>query len=88
MPENFPEELFENQSVGRVVVDTRSSLAAARQQAAEQAERMYLQEQLATHRGRVDATAAAAGITPRQLHKLMTKHGLKKEDFKTGPTAQ
>ena len=88
MPENFPEELFENQSVGRVVVDTRSTLAATRQQAAEHAERMYLQEQLAAHRGRIDATAASSGITPRQLHKLMTKHGLKKEDFKTGPMAQ
>jgi DNA-binding NtrC family response regulator len=88
MPENFPEELFEHQSVGRVVVDTRSSLAAVRQQAAEHAERMYLQEQLAAHRGRIDATAASSGITPRQLHKLMTKHGLKKEDFKTGPMAE
>jgi DNA-binding NtrC family response regulator len=88
MPESFPEELFENQSVGRVVVDTKSSLAAARKQAAEHAERMYLQEQLAAHHGRIDATAASSGITPRQLNKLMTKHGLKKEDFKTGPMAQ
>jgi len=82
MPESFPEELFEQQSVGRVLVDIGASLATTRQQAAEHAERMYLQEQLAAHRGRIDATAAAAGISPRQLHKLMTKHGLKKGDFK------
>jgi DNA-binding NtrC family response regulator len=87
MPENFPEELFESQSVGRVLVDTDSSLASARKQAAEDAERMYLREQLASHRGRIDATAAAAGVTSRQLHKLMTKHGLKKEDFKSEPVA-
>ena len=83
MPDSFPEDLFERQSIGKALVDTGSSLATARKQAAEHAERTYLQEQLAAHRGRIDATAAAAGVSPRQLHKLMTKHGLKKEDFKT-----
>ena len=81
-PECFPEELFEDRAVGRLDVDTTSSLAAVRQRAAEHAERLYLIEQLTLHHGRIDATARAAGITPRQLHKLMTRHGLKKEDFK------
>jgi DNA-binding NtrC family response regulator len=84
-PESFPEELFEQQPVGRVSVDTDDSLAKTRQRAAEHAERIYLQEQLAAHRGRIDSTARAAGITPRQLHKLMTKHGLNKNDFKSVP---
>jgi DNA-binding NtrC family response regulator len=82
-PESFPEELFAQQTIGRVPVDTSETLASARQQAADHAECIYLQEQLTANRGRIDATAAAAGITPRQLHKLMTKHGLRKEDFKT-----
>jgi len=50
----------------------------------DEAERIYLKQQLAAHDGRIDATAQAAGITPRQLHKLMTKHGLRKEDFRPG----
>jgi len=56
----------------------------ARQRAVDEAERVYLKRQLAAHEGRIDATAHAAGITPRQLHKLMTKHGLRKEDFRRG----
>jgi DNA-binding NtrC family response regulator len=86
-PESFPDELFRKQAIGRVPVDTDSSLAAVRQNAAEHAERVYLEEQLSVHRGRIDATASAAGITTRQLHKLMAKHGLKKEHFKTGSAA-
>ena len=32
--------------------------------------------------GRVGKVAESAGITPRQLHKLMTKHDLHKEHFR------
>ena len=41
-----------------------------------------LKRQLDAHRGSIKATAAAAGITPRQLNTLMTKHGLRKEDYR------
>ena len=80
--EGFPEELFADDTVGRTPIDIDASLAAVRQAAADQAERLYLKEQLTVHRGRIDATAEAAGITTRQLHKLMAKHRLMKEDFK------
>ena len=83
-PESFPEELFAEGALGRTQIDVDESLAAVRQLAADQAERLYLKEQLTVHRGRIDATAEAAGITTRQLHKLMAKHRLKKEDFKKG----
>jgi DNA-binding NtrC family response regulator len=83
-PGSFPEELFQEDVAGSVAVDTGSSLATVRGRAADHAELLYLREQLAIHHGRIDATAAAAGITTRQLHKLMMKHALKKEHFKHG----
>jgi DNA-binding NtrC family response regulator len=85
LPEDFPEELFDDQTVSRIAVDTEVSLAVVRQRAVEQAELLYLKDQLAIHHGRIAATAEAAGISPRQLHKLMTRYGLRKEDFRPGP---
>jgi DNA-binding NtrC family response regulator len=84
-PEDFPEELFESASaVQQLSLTPTDSLAHVRRQAVEDVERLYLKQQLEANGGRIDATARAAGITPRQLHKLMTKYGLKKEDFRTG----
>ena len=58
------------------------TLATVRRRAVDAVERLYLKEQLTLHHGRINATARAAGITERQLHKLMLKHELRKEDFK------
>jgi hypothetical protein len=41
-----------------------------------------LREILALNKGRVDQSAAMAGVTTRQLHNLLTKHGINKEEFK------
>jgi DNA-binding NtrC family response regulator len=82
LPEDFPDELFENQLFGRIEVDTAENLAEVRERAVERAEQLYLREQLTNHGGRIDATARAAGLSPRQLHRLMTRHRLKKEDFR------
>ncbi len=82
LPEDFPDVLFEDQTIGRIPVDTRVTLAEIRARALEQSEVLYLREQLATHHGRIEATARAAGISPRQLHRLMIRYGLRKEDFK------
>ncbi len=80
---SFPEELFGSGKANtRIRLDTSESLADVRNRAASIAEREYLKRQLETHRGRISIAAEAAGITPRQLNKLMTKHGLKKEDFR------
>jgi DNA-binding NtrC family response regulator len=84
---SFPEELFsESASVGALPVTTGGTLAEVRTRALADVELMYLKEQLAVHNGRIGATAKAAGISPRQLHKLMTRYGLKKEDFREGVT--
>jgi DNA-binding NtrC family response regulator len=34
------------------------------------------------NQGRINISAAEAGISTRQLHKLMTKYGIHKEAFK------
>ncbi len=82
-PENFPEEMFGSDvTMKQLSIASTDSLAQARSQAVADVERHYLNRQLEDNNGRIDATANAAGITPRQLHKLMTKYGLRKEDFK------
>ncbi len=82
-PEGFPSELFAvERGEPETEVDTSVTLAEARQKGIEKAERAYLSELLAANRGRIGETARAAGISPRQLHKLMKKHGLRKEAYK------
>ena len=84
-PENFPSEILGSDStIQQISFAPTSSLADVRRQAVDDVERQYLKQQLEANHGRIDATAEAAGITPRQLHKLMTKYGLKKEDFRPG----
>jgi DNA-binding NtrC family response regulator len=63
---------------------TNSSLTLeeVRKQAVARVEREYLSQLLTEHKGVIHRTAEAVGIGVRQLHKLMTRHGLKKEDFK------
>lgn len=45
-------------------------------------ERHYLKELLTRNKGKIRDSAEKAGITTRQLHKLMKKHGIRKEEFK------
>jgi transcriptional regulator with GAF, ATPase, and Fis domain len=58
------------------------TLAAARSEAVAAAERRYLIELLTTHQGRIDTSAQTAGITTRQLRKLLAKYEIRKADFK------
>ena len=82
-PESFPSELFESYGpLASLPINTSLSLAQARQEAVENTERSYLKELLTKNRGRIKESAEAAGITTRQLHKLMVKHGIRKEEFK------
>ena len=82
-PESFPLELFafEGASV-QMELDSSSTLAEVRRRALEEVEKRYLKELLASKKGKIRESAEAAGITTRQLHKLLTKYGIKKEDFK------
>jgi DNA-binding NtrC family response regulator len=82
-PESFPAELFEAGSGATMLpIESYRTLAQARLMAVEEIERRYLKDVLARNRGKINETAKEAGITTRQLNKLMNKYALRKEDFK------
>jgi DNA-binding NtrC family response regulator len=58
------------------------SLAQARQMAIEEFERTYLKNLLKQCNGKINLTAKKAKITPRQLNRLMARHGIRKNNFK------
>ncbi|KJS30004.1 MAG: Fis family transcriptional regulator [Desulfatitalea sp. BRH_c12] len=82
-PESFPLELFDNQCPSAVMpLDARLPLADARKVALEEFERQYLKELVGRNQGKINISATEAGISTRQLHKLMSKYGIRKEEFK------
>ncbi|MGD8649034.1 MAG: sigma-54 dependent transcriptional regulator [Desulfobacterales bacterium] len=83
-PESFPNELFESEA-NPVFVPTSESmtLAETRQRGITEIERNYLKDVLSRNKGKINESASDAGISPRQLNKLMNKYGIRKEGFKT-----
>jgi DNA-binding NtrC family response regulator len=82
-PASFPAELFANNpATASMPVETRFTLAKVRSLAVEEAEKRYLREVLTRNGGRINRTAEVAGITVRQINKLMNKYGMKKEEFR------
>lgn len=82
-PDGFPKELLEfGASIATVRLDSSLTLAEVRRKGIADIERRYLKEILAVNRGRIKDSAGVAGITTRQLHKLLTKYDIKKEDYK------
>ncbi len=82
-PESFPSELLESEApLASVSVDACLTLSEMRSKGVEDIERHYLKELLDQNRGKIKDSATAAGITTRQLHKLMKKYGIRKEEFK------
>ena len=82
-PESFPSELFESEAhLPSISIDAHLSLAEVRHRGVEDIERRYLEELLAHNKGKIKDSAQEAGITARQLHKLMKKHSIRKEGFK------
>ena len=82
-PESFPSELFES-AAGAVFTPSSENLtlAQSRQRGVEAVEKNYLKEVLTRHKGKIGESAETAGISTRQLNKLMNKYGIKKEEFK------
>ncbi|MDF1594213.1 MAG: helix-turn-helix domain-containing protein [Desulfobacterales bacterium] len=81
---SFPREILEPTSVSTGWTSDRlPKLAAVRQKELANIEKRYINEVLERHKGRINEAAATAGISTRQLHKLMTKYGIHKEPFKT-----
>ena len=82
-PESFPLELFEGECPSAVMpINARLPLSDARKIALEDFERQYIKELVARNHGKINISATEAGITTRQLHKLMSKYGIRKEEFK------
>jgi DNA-binding NtrC family response regulator len=63
-------------------MDASHTLAEVRRRGIEHIERQYLKELLTAKKGRIKDSAAHAGITTRQLHKLLTRYHIHKEDYK------
>ncbi|MEE4264886.1 MAG: sigma-54 dependent transcriptional regulator [Desulfobacteraceae bacterium] len=82
-PESFPGELFDNEATS-VFIPTgmQHTLAEVRQQAVEEIERNYLKDVLARNQGKINDSARDAGISCRQLNKLMNRYGIRKEEYK------
>ena len=83
-PESLPIELLDKVSLpqAQIAVDATLTLADFRKKGVEDLERRYLKEVLTRHSGKINRSADEAGISARQLHKLLTKYGIRKEEFK------
>jgi DNA-binding NtrC family response regulator len=82
-PESFPAGLFECGNPQAVLpVQEHLPLAEARRHVIEDFERQYLKALFVRSKGKVNRAAQVAGISSRQLNKLMVKYGIQKEAFK------
>jgi DNA-binding NtrC family response regulator len=81
--ESFPNEFFAHRpSSTDLQIDSGCKLVEVRRRGLEDIERRYLNELLTRNKGKIRESAEAAGITTRQLHKLLAKYNIKKESFK------
>ena len=82
-PESFPNELFETETTSVFIPSGKQhTLAEVRQQGVEEIERNYLKDVLTRNRGKINDSARDAGISCRQLNKLMNRYGIRKEEYK------
>ena len=80
---SFPSEFFKHDPEIKPPLDTAfHSLAETRRRGVEAIERGYLRELLKRCHGRINDSAREAGISPRQLNKLMNRYHLSKKEFK------
>ena len=83
-PASFPGELFgSNAGTVNFPSDSSLTLAETRQHGLEIIEGKYLKDVLARNHGKINQSAQDAGISTRQLNKLMNKYGIRKEEFKS-----
>ena len=82
-PQNFPTELVIASEVLSYPSNKEDlSLSEARMIAMVDFERSYLRDLLKGCKGKINLSAKKAGITTRQLHRLLARHGIKKNNFK------
>lgn len=81
-PQNFPPEMIWHCETDAAPGRTASSLTQARQIAIEAFEKSYLTALLGETHGKINLSAKKAGITTRQLNRLLNRYGLNKKNFK------
>jgi DNA-binding NtrC family response regulator len=82
MPQSFPLETMPDMDDSGPGSDPDTPISRARQHAIDRFEQEYLTTLLGQTRGRIDQAAEIAGITPRQLNRLLKRHRLNKNTFK------
>ncbi len=83
-PKSFPAELFQTEKLNNLkTTRTTLNLKEFRRQEFERIEALYLKDLLIKNRGKIKQTAGDAGVSERQLNKLMHKYNLFKQNFKT-----
>jgi DNA-binding NtrC family response regulator len=83
LPHSFPSELFSGMRGKAILqVDPALTLSDARKGAIGEFEQRYLRTLLTANNGKIKKSAENAGISSRQLSKLMERYGIKKESFK------
>ncbi len=85
-PDNLPIETQMPMAQDVSAPGTGLTLAQARRHAVDTCEISYLTSLLEQTSGRIDETAHKAGITPRQLNRLLARHGMDKKQFKQQKT--
>jgi len=82
-PQHFPPELIMMTPHIKSLPDREElSLTEARQIAIEEFEHDYLRNLLKQCKGKINLAAKKAQITTRQLNRLMTRHGIRKDEFR------
>ena len=81
--QDFPSEIFSSGSSPAVLpVNTSETLSDFRRKAIEVAERSYLKQLLVKHEGKLIKASVDAGVSSRQLYKLLSRYDIQKESFK------
>ncbi|MBN1783305.1 sigma-54-dependent Fis family transcriptional regulator [bacterium] len=79
----LPAELINPSEMASIFsVNAGMTLDEARKHTLDLMEKAYLTQLLTEHGGRIARSAESAGIGVRQLHKLLTRHQIKKSQFK------
>ncbi|MBF0278776.1 MAG: sigma 54-interacting transcriptional regulator [SAR324 cluster bacterium] len=88
-PSSFPSELFtfEDNTITQTL-NASMQLSDAREKAISSFEREYLKKVLTEYKGNINNSSKAAGVTPRQFHRMMAKYFIKKEAFKESSNSQ
>ena len=80
---SFPAEILAHVSNAEMIINKPSgTLAEVRNSVIARIEEEYIRSNLAVNNGSIQKTALTAGITTRQLHKLMTRYKIDKKDYK------